>query len=173
MLCATHLILIQGFERVIKGETSSEDATAVVTFPKGEALYHAFEHGRVAVATVCPWASFFIPFRTLLNRHCQTDGLYLFTLDGSYHAVHDAPALTASPFPGLCASYVTKLEQPEYDGHLSCLQLTDRRVFFTWHGCTLPPSSATDDAFEGDLLESGMDTDDLVIAARADGAYSN
>ena len=54
VLCATHLMLIQGFERVIKGETSSEEATAVVTFPKGDALYHTFEHGRVAVATVCP-----------------------------------------------------------------------------------------------------------------------
>lgn len=81
--------------------------------------------------------------------------------------------MVASPFPGLCASYVTKLEQPGYDGHLSCLQLTDRRVFFTWHGCSLPPSLAPGDAFDDDLLESDMDTDDSDVAARADGACSN
>ncbi|KAA1477050.1 hypothetical protein DENSPDRAFT_884770 [Dentipellis sp. KUC8613] len=121
------VILIENFERICRQECTFADIAVELRLGPGASLstYLALEHGRVCVAT--------------------TDKLLILHLDASAHGVKPpqrAPHLFRQPLPSFPRLAVHGV--PPLDSHLafvalSCVQLSDRRVFFTWNAAHRPP----------------------------------
>ncbi|KAI9510203.1 hypothetical protein F5148DRAFT_623674 [Russula earlei] len=99
----SRILLVRDFERVCRGEISLEDAGQVVRLaPRKKSYYLAYEHGRICAATV--------------------SGLYIFTVDRDSVA-NSLKAVVVRPFVD---------SPPGPRDVVTCMQLTDRRVYFTW-----------------------------------------
>ncbi|KAI0287198.1 hypothetical protein BC826DRAFT_1119604 [Russula brevipes] len=99
----SRVLLVRDFERICRGEISLEDAGQVLRLlPRDICFYLAFEHGRICVAT----------FR----------GLYIFTVDRG-PSIESVKVVFVHPFRDI---------EPTLQHGISCMQLTDRRVYFTW-----------------------------------------
>jgi hypothetical protein len=124
----SHVFLIRDFERICRGETSLETSGPVLHLSRqAECFYLAFEHGRVCVATVRVSSIIFFPWLArihVLLYIFQSLGLYIFAVDGSQGDSTDlTKVLFVQPFAGPAAAHSLDV---------SCMQLTDRRVYFTW-----------------------------------------
>jgi len=100
----SRVLLIRDFERVCRGEITLLAAGQVLRLLPGDVLcfYLAFEHGRVCVATL--------------------HGLYIINVDAS-PSIDSAKVVLVRP-------YLDSAPRPHHP--ISCMQLTDRRVYFTW-----------------------------------------
>ncbi|KAI0079284.1 hypothetical protein K474DRAFT_1659353 [Panus rudis PR-1116 ss-1] len=82
----------------------------------GNSVYLAFEHGHVGVVS--------------------TSGVFVFTTDASYHSIPGSTDNTAelarSPFPSLLACRAIPFDDEVNLGRVSCLQMTDSRLFLTY-----------------------------------------
>ncbi|KAI0056022.1 hypothetical protein BV25DRAFT_1921346 [Artomyces pyxidatus] len=109
------VLFFQDFERYVDGDI--ESAALEVRLRSTLHLYLAFEHDRVCVAA--------------------RKGLYIFTLDSARHSTSRAACDVNDPHPvsfpriSLCA--VQPYKRHTWSPDLSCLQITDRRIFFTWN----------------------------------------
>jgi len=105
MTTRSHVFLVRDFERICRGETSIETSgSALHLSGQAECFYLAFEHGHICVATSL--------------------GLYIIDVDRDQGDLNDlAKVLFVQPFSGPAAVH-------SHD--ISCIQLTDRRVYFTW-----------------------------------------
>ena len=130
----SRVIFIRDFERICRGEISLGLAGEVLRLSLSDQFFClAFEHGRVCVTTV----RVFSTHSTLLARHLslskllflsfpalllQLHGLYVVNVDRS-HSIDSAKVVLVRPYvdptPG---SYHA----------ITCVELTDRRVYFTW-----------------------------------------
>jgi len=127
MSATSDVFLIRDFERICRGEISLEASGPVLHLPgQTECYYLAFEHGHVSVATSL--------------------GLFIIDVDRDQGDLNDlTKVLFVRPFLGLIAAL-------EHD--ISCMQLTDRRVYFTWDDITrrLDIPLFKDEKIELDLL---------------------
>jgi len=131
------VIFIRDFERICRGEVGLAAAGEVLRLSLGDkCFYLAFEHGRVCLATVrvflhiprCSHVTylsptlFFLPFLSsplfLLQRH----GLYIVNVDRS-PSIDSAKVVLVRPYVN---------PTPRTYRPITCMQLTDRRVYFTW-----------------------------------------
>jgi hypothetical protein len=133
----SRVILIRDFERICRKEISLEHAGQVLRlYPGDQYFYLAFEHDRVCVATVrvlfyplhvartsliSPNA-FYLPFLSSSSFLLQLHGLYVVNVDKS-PSINSAKVVLVRP-------YVNPTPGPYYA--ITCMQLTDRRVYFTW-----------------------------------------
>ncbi len=111
------VIFIRDFERICRGETSLEQAGLILDIPPQDiCCYLGFEHGRVCVATVRISRSPLVIAHVHVGLKMQ--GLYIFTFgpDLSVKAVFVRPSENAS----------------ERSYPISCMQLTDRHIYFMW-----------------------------------------
>ena len=120
------VLLVRDFEHICRGEASLVDMSQdLYFFPVGQTYYLAFEHGRICVATVrCLYT--ISPTCTHSSLHFlkfwQMDGLYVINVDRS-PSIDSAKVVLVRP----CLD--SELE-PHHE--ISCMQLTDRRIYFTW-----------------------------------------
>jgi len=115
----TVFFFVRDFERICCGETTFEQAVLVLAFqPVYRCYYLAFEHGRVCVATVRISQARLVIF--LINFSLQFKGLYIFTF-GPNTLVKAAFVQPSHNNPSARAHHSA-----------SCMQLTDRRIYFTW-----------------------------------------
>jgi hypothetical protein len=122
-----HVFLIRDFERISRGETSLETAGPVLHLSRqAKCFYLAFEHGRVCVATVRAMHHFFPGLHALMSflNYFQSLGLFIFPADMCQDDSTDLTRVVfVQPFAG---------PAPRHSPDISCMQLTDRRVYFTW-----------------------------------------
>lgn len=126
MTTRSHVFLIRDFERICRGEISFETSGTVLHLSEqADCSYLAFEHGRVCVATVRisnPLLS------RVLMFFFKSLGLYIIAVDRDQGDLNDlAKVLFVQPFFGPAVAH-----SPD----ISCMQLTDRRVYFTWDDTT-------------------------------------
>ncbi|OBZ69689.1 hypothetical protein A0H81_10461 [Grifola frondosa] len=140
LLSDNRLVVIREFERVIKGQIALRDAALEldITIPEIDrsehfpdfSVYLAYEYGRVAVIT--------------------TSGLFILTLDPTHHGLldFDVPCTngtirsrtvegltSASPdvsYPNILVSCVPYFAGKQALGKLTCLQITDTKVYVVW-----------------------------------------
>jgi len=97
------VIFIRDFERICRGEVSLAPAGQVLRLSMSDkCFYLAFEHGRVCVATV--------------------NGLYIVNMDRR-RSIDSAKVVLVRPYFDL---------YPRTYQAITCMQLTNRRVYFTW-----------------------------------------
>ncbi|EMD33102.1 hypothetical protein CERSUDRAFT_118157 [Gelatoporia subvermispora B] len=146
MLSDDRLLLIEDFERIVKGQASFEDVALEVKLsgvpqdgdggwmPDVLSVYLALDHGRVGVVT--------------------TAGLYLITLDFTRSALPELPESSVPPslgfirgrstlppsvsFPNVAFSFVPFIGAPLGTSpgllhDVSCLQMTESRLYMTWY----------------------------------------
>ena len=136
MTTRNRVIFIRDFERICRGEISLALAGQVLRLSPGDKCYYlAFEHGRVCVATV----RVFSTHSTLLGPHLshskllnpsfsffpsllQLLGLYVVNVDRS-PSIDSAKVVLIRPY----VDHTLGPYQP-----ITCMQLTDRRIYFTW-----------------------------------------
>ncbi|KAH9985659.1 hypothetical protein BJV74DRAFT_554300 [Russula compacta] len=96
-------LLVRDFERICRGEITLEEAGQALRLLPGDICYYlAFEHGRICVAT--------------------SYGLYIFIVGGG-PSIDSIKLVFVRPF----------LDHAPVTRHgISCMQLTDRRIYFTW-----------------------------------------
>jgi hypothetical protein len=90
--------------------------------PRDICFYLAFEHGRICVATVRISITIPFPACTHISTFWQFRGLYIFTVDRG-PSIDSVKVVLVHPF--------RDIELALQHG-ISCMQLTDRRVYFTW-----------------------------------------
>lgn len=118
MTTRSHVFLIRDFERICRGETSLETSGTVLHLSsQADCSYLAFEHGRVCVATVRISNSL---LSRVLMSFFKSLGLYIIAIDRDQDLTK---VLFVQPFFGPVIA-----RSPD----ISCMQLTDRRVYFTW-----------------------------------------
>ncbi|KAH9000896.1 hypothetical protein EDB86DRAFT_2777726, partial [Lactarius hatsudake] len=109
------VVFIRDFERICRGENSLERSGLSLSVRSQDVCcYLGFEHGRVCVATVrisrSPTA--------IAHIGLKIQGLYIFTF---------GPDLSAK------AAFVRPSKNVSAGSHqISCMQLTDRHIYFTW-----------------------------------------
>ncbi len=130
MTTRNHVFLIQDFERVCRGEASLETSGLDLHLSdQADCFYLAFEHGRVCVVTVrISYSGSCSPTHVLSFDFdfdfFQSFGLHIITIDRDQGDSTDlAKIMLVQPFVRFTAAH-------SYE--ISCLQLTDRRVYFTW-----------------------------------------
>ncbi|KAH9059599.1 hypothetical protein EDB87DRAFT_1563124 [Lactarius vividus] len=111
------VVFIRDFERICRGETSLEqDGLSLSIRSQDVCCYLGFEQGRVCVATVRFSQSPFV--NTYIHVGLKIQGLYIFTF---------GPDLPAK------AVFVRPSKNVSAGSHqISCMQLTDRHIYFTW-----------------------------------------
>jgi hypothetical protein len=87
-------------------------------------MYHAFENGRVGVATV----SCFRFSLSLPKHYYQRNGIFIVIPHPSFFS--SAPLSSASPPPSVLR--VHALNEPFILENVSCLQMTETGLFVTW-----------------------------------------
>jgi hypothetical protein len=132
----SRVIFIRDFERICRDEISLALAGQVLRLLPGDKCYYlAFEHGRVCVATV----RVFSTHSTLLTRHLSHSKLLIpsFSFLPSSLQLHGLYIVDVDRSPSIDSAKVV-LMRP-YVGHtpgpyqpITCMQLTDRRIYFTW-----------------------------------------
>src|SRR6266702_115067 len=111
------VVFIRDFERICREETSLEQAGLVLNIqPQDTCYYLGFEHGRVCVATV----RISQPLLMIAHVHVglKHQELYIFTF---------GPDLSARAAFVQPSEYASDRSYPN-----SCMQLTDRHLYFTW-----------------------------------------
>ena len=133
----SRVIFIRDFERISRGEISLGLAGEVLRLSPNDQLFClAFEHGRVCLATI----RVFSTNSTLLARHLslskphspsfpflppfllQFHGLYIVNVDRS-PSINLAKVVLVRPYAD---------PTPGSYHAITCVELTDRRVYFTW-----------------------------------------
>lgn len=124
------LLLVRDFERVCRGETSLAAAGQVLRLlPRDRCFYLAFEHGRICLATV---RIFYTRFHTTCTHSCPASLIFSFflQLNGLYIVNLDRGASIDSAKVVLVRPYHTSASRSPQT--ISCMQLTDRRIYFSW-----------------------------------------
>ena len=130
ILTTSHRVLLyRDFERIRRGEIGPVAAGRILSLMPGtQCPSLSFEHRRLCVATV---RVFFFPISRYLHScppssppffSVQLHALYIFNLDEG-HSITSAKVVVVQP-------YLDSV--PTSNHEFSCMQLTDRRIYFTW-----------------------------------------
>ena len=131
MASRDRLLLVRDCERVCREEVSLAAAAQVLRLLPGDrCFYLAFEHGRVCVATVRSsihaatvlLLTYALPLFLCFPFFSQLHGLYIVNLDRG-PSIDSAKVVFVRP-------YITSSSGPHQP--ISCMQLTDRRIYFSW-----------------------------------------
>ncbi|KAJ3549871.1 hypothetical protein NM688_g5135 [Phlebia brevispora] len=143
LLSDCRLLVIKDIGRLIKGEACLRESAVVVHLfcpdhapaaVDSSGIYLAFEYGRVGVIT--------------------TSGVFVVTLDAIFHGLEDpwtlrhgtrprSPSsfIRDSPYPSMIICRILPFAFRDYLDNVTCLQLTQSKMFFTWHPDIVPPRS--------------------------------
>ncbi|KDQ52898.1 hypothetical protein JAAARDRAFT_446095 [Jaapia argillacea MUCL 33604] len=150
------VVIIHGFERVIKGEATltSTSLRVSISAPHPQSVYLAFEFGKVALAL--------------------GSGIYVVTL--ANHGIMPHPntllpeeriELQRSPFPDISISRAVGFDDYDTLLEIGCLQMTETALFFTWNPSRtsssyheLEASSSQLDGLQEDLDDNDVDDED-------------
>ncbi|GJE91392.1 F-box protein [Phanerochaete sordida] len=165
------LLIVKDIVPVIANRVKLADASVIISFKDSDnssedsaAIYLAFEFGRIGVIT--------------------SSGIYIVTLDATRHDILDRdeaheqqkaaltsgiPAqveLARSPFPFLHVCQLLPFTRLHTLHNVSCLQMTQGKMFFTWDPRAMPGMDPDDDAREefdfrwnGDNVDFAEDID--------------
>ncbi|GBE81288.1 hypothetical protein SCP_0310150 [Sparassis crispa] len=154
VLCSDNrLILIRDFERVTKGPVSIAEVALELHLRPSEArediglhgssyysIYFAYWEGRIGIVT--------------------TSGVYILTLDATLHLLPSSEALpdvartslgiiqehsslgSNISFRHLSASYIPYFGNGGLLSQVSCLQMTETKLYFTWNSEDIPPEGS-------------------------------
>ncbi|KAI0783060.1 hypothetical protein C8Q75DRAFT_785619 [Abortiporus biennis] len=128
-LSDNRLILIRDYVKVIKGEHALNDSILEIDLRseghRSTTVYLAFEFGRVGVVS--------------------STGVYIFTLDPTKHHIFDETSQTSfskrasdrlflghTPYPHLLASRLRYFDADTYLRNVSCLQMTESKLYITY-----------------------------------------
>jgi hypothetical protein len=83
---------------------------------------------------------FCIEYGAVLTKRndCQSTGLYVLTLDATRYLLKEPKTVQDVPFPNLSISMAQPWQAETFSAlnigrfNISCLQLTDRRILFSW-----------------------------------------
>jgi len=113
LLHNARLVILYGFERVLRGEIALQDAAVYIQLgPPSDSQYLAFENGRIAAATA--YGVF-----VLSPRH-DTD-----------EPRNSSPS-AGTLISGIDISRAMSFNHCTTLGNISCLQMTDTGLFLTW-----------------------------------------
>ena len=124
MTARNRVLLYRDFERIRRGEIGPVAAGRFLRLSSGDrCLALAFKHRRLCIATVC----IFLRIPRYLNSwlpppRAQLHALYIINLS---HSTDTDPAKVVTVWPYLNSA-------PTSNHGFSCMQLTDRRIYFTW-----------------------------------------